>query len=379
LKKKILYITYDSIEDSISKSQVLPLLERLSKSYDVYLISFEKNIINKKISFIKKFEQVKYGKNKFSKFNSILFCFFKVFFLVKKHNIQIIHCRSYIPAIIAYFIKKITKIKYIFDIRGLWFNEKLDAKLISFFFFKILKKFEKRLYNNSDSIITLSHKSIKFIKTEFKINQKKITYVSCFTDIKKFSNSSTNIKNKLVFGYIGNVKLSYNFNKVLNFFEKFDTINKNWKLIFANNHLSEKERKEIFSNFSLKHKIIFQKSNFDSINKIYKRMNIGIYFLRKDFSKIASCPTKLGEMLSSGIPVITNSGIGDIKTYLNSKRKSGFLIDNINSNNLAKINLYINNSKKYLKLKYNAKYIAMKYFDINKNIQIYKDVYKKLI
>ena len=379
MKKKILYITYDSIEDSISKSQVLPLLERLSKSYDVYLISFEKNIINKKISFIKKFEQVKYGKNKFSKFNSILFCFFKVFFLVKKHNIQIIHCRSYIPSIIAYIIKKITKIKYIFDIRGLWFNEKLDAKLISFFFFKILKKFEKRLYNNSDSIITLSHKSIKFIKTEFKINQKKITYVSCFTDIKKFSNSSTNIKNKLVFGYIGNVKLSYNFNKVLNFFEKFDTINKNWKLIFANNHLSEKERKEIFSNFSLKHKIIFQKSNFDSINKIYKRMNIGIYFLRKDFSKIASCPTKLGEMLSSGIPVITNSGIGDIKTYLNSKRKSGFLIDNINSNNLAKINLYINNSKKYLKLKYNAKYIAMKYFDINKNIQIYKDVYKKLI
>ena len=182
-----------------------------------------------------------------------------------------------------------------------------------------------------------------------------------------------------MFGYIGNVKLSYDFDKVLNFFEKFDTINKNWKLIFANNHLSEKERKEIFSNFSLKHKIIFQKTNFDSINKIYKRMNIGIYFLRKDFSKIASCPTKLGEMLSSGIPVITNSGIGDIKTYLNSKRKSGFLIDNINSNNLAKINLYINNSKKYLKLKYNAKYIAMKYFDINKNIQIYKDVYKKLI
>ena len=136
MKKKILYITYDSIEDSISKSQVLPLLERLSKSYDVYLISFEKNIINKKISFIKKFEQVKYGKNKFLKFNSILFCFFKVFFLVKKHNIQIIHCRSYIPAIIAYFIKKITKIKYIFDIRGLWFNEKLDAKLISFFFSK---------------------------------------------------------------------------------------------------------------------------------------------------------------------------------------------------------------------------------------------------
>ena len=30
MKKKILYISYDSIEDSISKSQVLPLLKELS-------------------------------------------------------------------------------------------------------------------------------------------------------------------------------------------------------------------------------------------------------------------------------------------------------------------------------------------------------------
>ena len=55
---------------------------------------------------------------------------------------------------------------------------------------------------------------------------------------------------------------------------------------------------------------------------------------QNDFSKIASCPTKLGEMLSSGIPVITNGGIGDIELYLDNKRKSGFLINIINKKKL---------------------------------------------
>ena len=40
--KKILYISYDSIIDPISESQILPVLKSLSKSYKIYLISFEK-------------------------------------------------------------------------------------------------------------------------------------------------------------------------------------------------------------------------------------------------------------------------------------------------------------------------------------------------
>ena len=38
----ILYISYDSITDAISKSQTIPLLNEYSKLNKVYLISFEK-------------------------------------------------------------------------------------------------------------------------------------------------------------------------------------------------------------------------------------------------------------------------------------------------------------------------------------------------
>lgn len=379
MKNKILYITYDSINDSICKSQILPLLKELSKIYEINLISFEKKIINKKFSFIQNFKQIKYGNSKITKIRSILSCFFVAFFLTKKENIKIIHCRSYIPAIIAFLIKKFTNTKYIFDIRGFWFNEKYDAKLINLFLLKILKKIEIKLYKNADYILTLTFKSIKYINKEYKISKKKISYISCFTDTKKFSFSKKTPNKELIFGYVGNIKLSYNFKKVLSFLEIFNTINKNWKLYFVNNYLGEKEKKNIFSKYKIKNKIIFYKSNFENINKIYKKFDVGIYFLKRDFSKTASCPTKLGEMLSTGIPIITNSGIGDIEMYLKNEKKCGFIIDDLKKSNIEEINSNLKNKKKILKLKINAKWIANKFFEKNKNILVYKKLYEKLI
>ena len=37
-----------------------------------------------------------------------------------------------------------------------------------------------------------------------------------------------------------------------------------------------------------------------------------ISFIRPTYSKAASCPTKLGECLALGVPVLTNGGVGDV-------------------------------------------------------------------
>lgn len=377
--KKILYISYDSINDPISESQILPVLKSLSKSYQVHLISFEKTILKKKIKFLGGWDKIQYRKSILGKIYTFILCFFKIYFLLKRKDIKIVHCRSYIPGIIVWFVKKIIPIKYIFDIRGFWFDEKKDAKLISIFSYKILKSFEKVLFNDAECIVTLSKRSIPYINKVLKSNKNKVHFVNCFTDTIKFRKSLNSIKNKVIFGYVGNVSLSYNFGKVLDFLKIYNNINPNWNFLFVNNYLKLKDKKKLFRNTNLNEKIFHLETKFKSIEKIYKKVNIGIYFLKKDFSKIASCPTKLGEMMSSGIPVITNSGIGDIKLYLDNKKKSGFIIDKLNTKNIKQMNNFILKKKNYLKLKKNARYNAIKYFEKNKNILIYKNIYKNII
>ena len=59
--KSILYISYDSILDAISKSQIIPLLNKYSYEHKVYLISVEKNLMKQKI--IKKNLKIKFNLN----------------------------------------------------------------------------------------------------------------------------------------------------------------------------------------------------------------------------------------------------------------------------------------------------------------------------
>jgi glycosyltransferase involved in cell wall biosynthesis len=42
----------------------------------------------------------------------------------------------------------------------------------------------------------------------------------------------------------------------------------------------------------------------------------GIVLVRPSFSKVASCPTKLGEYLASGLPVASTAGVGDVDRIL---------------------------------------------------------------
>ena len=241
--KNILYITYDSFNEPISESQVKPLLKSLSNNYNVFLISFEKNIIKEKNRNIKFWKKFKFRSTKLSKLKEIIKCLIFTIYIVKYYKIKIIHCRSYIPGIIAYFVKKILGVKYIFDIRGFWFDEKKDANLIGNFLFKLLKIFEKRIYQDADYVVTLSQKSINHISKKFLVKRSLIQKVTCFVDTIKFNKSGYKLsQKKITFGYIGNVGLSYDFQKVLNFFILFNKLNPNWSLLFANNYLSKKKK-----------------------------------------------------------------------------------------------------------------------------------------
>jgi glycosyltransferase involved in cell wall biosynthesis len=46
----------------------------------------------------------------------------------------------------------------------------------------------------------------------------------------------------------------------------------------------------------------------------------GLSFIKPCFSKISSSPTKIGEYLAMGLPVVTTSGIGDVDSLITGSR-----------------------------------------------------------
>ena len=267
-------------------------------------------------------------------------------------------------------------LKVIFDIRGFWFDEKKDFSQINFFIYFILKKIEKILYKSAYKIITLSKQSIKIIESKFDIDKKNILFVTTFADKNNFKIINFKKINKFKFLYLGSAKNSYDFNKVINFLNIFDKYFKRWSLTAYSK--DKNYIRKLISTSNLR------KSNFKvsaiSVNKIKKALykyNFGIYFIKPTFAKKASCPTKLAELMLSGIPVITNYGIGDINYFERKGNIILFKFDKINEfsfkHNLKKIlslkkNLRTNKQRKFAEKIFDEKLYFKKILSIYNRI-----------
>ena len=130
MTKQVLYLSYDGLTDALGQSQILPYLLGLEKiGHSFHIISFEKKeafaqfqaIINQQI----KGKNIKWHPLFYTKKPPVLSTLYDLkrmkksaFSLQKYHHFDAIHCRSYLPGLIALKLKKKFACPFIFDMRG---------------------------------------------------------------------------------------------------------------------------------------------------------------------------------------------------------------------------------------------------------------------
>ncbi|GAI24172.1 unnamed protein product, partial [marine sediment metagenome] len=247
------YISYDGMTEPLGQSQVIPYLIHLSeKGHNFVLLSAEKRAsyykYKNKIAGILKNNNINwvpvfYTKNPpvLSTIWDIIKLYHQTKKLHKKHKFNIIHCRSYISALIGLNLKKKYGVKFIFDMRGFFPDERVEAniwELNNFIFrrvYRYFKKKEKQFFKKSDFIISLTNAGKKAIQDEIMINEydfnTQIEIIPCCTDMKHFSKDNIsdklvkkfkkelNIKeNDFILCYLGSIGTWYLLEEMLQFF-----------------------------------------------------------------------------------------------------------------------------------------------------------------
>lgn len=389
--KEIIYISHDGILDPLGQSQIFQYINVLSKEYNFYLITLEKkhNLNDKKKldNLFNKFLE----KNinwKYFQFENIFFLkifnFFRVlwylFSLFLRKKIKIIHIRSYLPGFYIIPLKLCFNFKLIFDMRGFLPEEKVDRLHKSFFNYKyiFLKIIEKLLLNYSNEIVTLTYKSKKILKKKFKINKKNITVIRTCVNTSIFKPINKN-NSSLVIGYIGNLYGAYNILPIIETFSKLIEIDKNIIL-----KIYTKEEKKNIKNYFLMKNIPNKNYSIESVDndeliKIVPCFDIGVFNLNKNYSIQASFPTKIGEFLASGVPIVCNNFNEDIEKIL-SINKIGLIVDfnfeykypKVFYNKLIELK---NNDK----IKYNCRSFCLNELSIEYGTNKYNEIYKKYL
>jgi len=354
--KKVLYISYDGLTDLLGQSQILPYLEGLSKhDYAFSVLSFEK-----KDRFKRQFDHISkvtascgikwfplsFTRNPplISKFYDAIRMRSKAFELQKKFKFDIIHCRSYVAADIGLRLKQKFGTKFLFDMRGFWADEKKDGGS-----WNVANPFYKRVYNyykskeaqyiqNADYIISLTEAGKKEMMQWPYYNQTPLEVIPCCADMNLFSLTNAHEKklsreklklrdDDLVLSYLGSVGTWYMLREMLTFFKQLKKRFQNAKFLFVTPTPKSTIVHEISRLNMDENDFTIIAASRSEVPSFIKASDINISFIKPVYSKISSSPTKLGEVLSMGIPVICNSGVGDVEATV-KRADAGLILHN---------------------------------------------------
>jgi glycosyltransferase involved in cell wall biosynthesis len=363
LPKNVLYISYDGMTDQLGQSQVLPYLGELSKhGYVFHLISCEKpDKLAKQRGLIEEickqnnitWHPLLYTKNPpvFSTVKDVQNIKRKAFALHKLYAFDLVHCRGYIPSLVGLQLKMKRQVKFLFDMRGLWANEKVDAgswnlrNPVYKAVYNYFKKKEKQFFENADYTISLTHAAEKEIHSWKHIsnNPVRMQVIPCCADLALFDPSRVDNKTRdiiksetgindeeQILCYLGSIGSWYMLDEMLDFFKIYCDTYPSARFFFITGDQHDTIRKKAAERNIAANKIIIRPAARKEVPASISLSKHSVFFIRPTYSKISSSPTKQAELMGMGIPVISNDGVGDTAAII-KQYKSGIVASNFSN------------------------------------------------
>jgi len=351
----VLYITYDGLTDPLGRSQILPYLQGCAaRGHRITVLSCEKPdrfiTSGRTVEELCRTSGIDWHPRRYHKSPPILSTIYDAHVLTRaaarlhrEHSFDLVHCRSYISAIAGLKLKRRKGVPLLFDMRGFWPEEKTEGgawdlcnplyrAVYSYF-----KGLESDLLRDSDHIIILTEagRCQLLSRSECKDQAGRVSVIPCCVDFDHFplaeklrpeARARLGIGERTsVLAYLGSVGSWYMLDEMLDLFRVYSRIHPDALFLFITTEEPEPIRQSAVLHGIDPQTILVTAASREEVPRFLAAADAGVSFIKPVFSKMASSPTKLGEMLAMGIPVIANDGIGDVAPILAST-ESGVVI-----------------------------------------------------
>ena len=390
----VLYISYDGMMEPLGYSQVLAYLQRLVVSFPIHLISFEKsddwgntakrNYLTREISA----SGIVWHPLRYHKLPTAVATSWDIangirlgLWLVLRYRLRMVHARSYVSSVMALVIKRITGVKYLFDMRGFWADEKLDGGWPrQGSLYRVAKYFEKRFLLEADHVVVLTQASHSIIQ-QFSYLQDRMPPVSVITtcaDLTRFKPTQRERKSVgLTMGYVGTAGNWYLFDQTAACFAELLRVRPDANFLIVNRGEHAYINERLIAAGVPSEAVELTVATPAEMPSLITRMDASIFFIRPVFSKQASAATKLAELLGCGVPCLSNAGVGDMAQILEGERVGVAIKDFHKETVLEGLNqllaLVADQSTAVRCVE-----VAHKYFSLDEGVKRYKSIYERL-
>ncbi len=394
--------------DPLGQSQVLPYMEGLSqKGHQITLLSFEKKerfkAYRSYIESICRNSNFQWVPQAYTSKPPVLsalkdFCSMKqkAVHLQKQNQYDIVHARGYLPAMAGQVLQNRFGVKLLFDMRGFWPDERVEGGIwnrknpVFNLVYKFFKRKERSLFNTADAVVSLTQagKNIiqqwPFVRSE----TNHISVIPCCADFDHFTPGHVDVSKRedfrvklqlketdFVLSYLGSIGSWYMLPEMLDFFKVLLEFIPKAKMLFITPDEEQKIRAEVSCKGIGQEHIICHAVNRNDVPDLLSLTDLSVFFIKPVFSKQASSPTKLAEILGMGIPAIANAGVGDVD-LIYKQHFPHLLVNEFSENHYRKIlKAYFSgpeiNQKELIE-------VARQYFSLTDGIDKYHEIYSKL-
>lgn len=340
----ILYISYDGLTDPLGRSQVLPYLIGLSAlGYRITILSCEKpDRLARDASIIETicrdagiiWHPLTYHKRPpvASSIYDVAQLGRAARRLHKQRRFDIVHCRSYIAAIVGLRLKRELGLGFVFDMRGFWPEERIDGNIWDLSnplfrtVFDYFKRKESQFLTSADHIVSLTEEGRDILSAR-PDTRAPITVIPCCVDFDHFAlptpadRSSARAELGIaaetkVVAYLGSIGTWYLLDEMLDFFRVYRRHHPQALFFF----ITQDDPGPILAAAASRDidvgAILIRPASREQVPRFLASADFGLFFIKPVFSKKASSPTKMGELLALGLPVVTNTGVGDVDAIL---------------------------------------------------------------
>lgn len=338
---EVLYLTYDGLLDPLGQSQILPYLRGIRDRIGVIfsVISFEKRARwqaeGASLAAQLHSEKIHWHPRLFSRRPPLIAKLYDQWQmdstarrLLRKESIQALHARSYVAGWSAYKLHQRTGLPWIFDMRGFWADERKETEAwpTSHPFYRWLyrswKRREQVMLHSATAIVVLTE-AAKKILIEWGLPPEKIIVIPCVADYEHFQPqvSAESIAAQkaalglspeaLVLGYVGSIGPLYALEEMLRFFRVLLEEQPESYMVFFTPAPAESILSAAQAVGVPAERI---RVTFAPRKELPQRLAIvdfSIIFCRPGFSRTASSPTRIAELLALNIPVIAQADLGD--------------------------------------------------------------------
>ncbi len=354
MKASILYISYTGLLDPLGQSQVLQYVLGLAPDFRMTLLTFEKPEAlqdgDRLADLLAQCRQagVDWHYLHYHRRPSLLASVYdltvgaiKARQLARAAGVHVVHCRSYVAGLMGLLAKRVSGARHLFDMRGFWVDERVDGGIWrrGSLRYRLCKLLERALFTHTDHVVSLTRAgAIELAGFRYLAGAlPPISVIPTCTNLQMFRpiEKECEANEGFTLGYIGSAGSWYQFADVARVVRQlFATVPGSRFLVI--NRAGHREIREALVNEGVDMARVEMKAvDFREVPVEIARMDAGVFFIKPVWSKRASSPTRLGEFLACGKPVLTNGMVGDVEEDISATR-TGVVINDREEETLAR-------------------------------------------